>query len=101
MKEICQKFYLIMVLLRIMKVVTKRQLRKVPRNRCGEGPFLQPEVFRSPEAKKIAHVIKLNEDQFEQGYDSDGEIGPFFDAIKEEGVQDYDDDEELPEHSMT
>jgi hypothetical protein len=67
--------------------------------RTAEGPFLQPEVFRSPEAKKIAQVIKLNEHRFERGYDSDGEIGPFFDAIEEEGVQDYDDDEAIPEDS--
>ena len=62
--------------------------------KTAEGPLLQPEVFRSPERKKIARV---NESRFEQGYDSDGDIGPFYDAIDSEGEQDYDDDEEIKE----
>ncbi len=51
-------------------------------------------MFRSPQRKKIARV---NGTRFEPGYDSDGEIGPFFDAIESEGEQDYDDDVELQE----
>jgi hypothetical protein len=62
--------------------------------KTAKGPLLQPEVFRSPERKKIARV---NERRFEQGYDSDGDIGPFYDAIDSEWGQDYDDDEEIPE----
>jgi hypothetical protein len=62
--------------------------------KTAKGPLLQPEVFRNSRTKKIARV---NETRFEQGYDSDGEIGPFFDAIDSEGKQDYDDDEELQE----
>ena len=66
-------------------------------NKCPEKPMEQPELFRSPPAKNIARNIKRYESRFEEGYDSNGSIGPFYDAVAEEGEQDFDDDVEIPE----
>jgi hypothetical protein len=44
--------------------------------------------------------MKQYESRFEEGYDSDGSIGPFYDAVAEEGEQDYDDDDEIPEGAI-
>ena len=46
----------------------------------------------SPKAKNLAH-LRPNEDGFEQGYDSDGHMGPFNYCLEIEGEQDYDEDE--------
>ena len=33
------------------------------------------------------------EDRFDNGYDSDGRIGPFWECLEDEGEQDYDEDD--------
>ena len=33
--------------------------------------------------------ITINESQFEEGYDSDGQLGPFYDAVRGEEVEGY------------
>ena len=47
----------------------------------------QPDLGSSPRARNIARTIELHEPGFENGYDSDGDIGPFWDAIEDEGEQ--------------
>jgi hypothetical protein len=69
-------------------------------NKSPEKPMNRPELFKSPQAKKIASNMKRYESRFEEGYDSDGSIGPFYDAVAEEGEQDYDDDDEIPEGAL-
>ena len=48
----------------------------------------------SPRVINLKRILDLSED-FENGYDSDGEIGPFFDCIQYEGEQIFD-EEVLP-----
>ena len=38
-----------------------------------------------------------DDDAQDDGYDSDGEIGYFYDALKEEGEQYYDEEDTIPE----
>jgi hypothetical protein len=58
-----------------------------PRNRS------QPMPAPSPRAINLAKGMKQNEANFEDGYDSDGEIGPHSFVVEEEGVQDYEEDD--------
>ena len=43
----------------------------------------------SPRAKHLALMLRRNESRFENGYDSDGQIGPFNFMEEVEGPQDY------------
>ena len=45
----------------------------------------------SPQRRDLSRISAI-EELFENGYDSDGLKGPFFDAIEEEGEQDFDED---------
>ena len=52
----------------------------------------------APIGTKSPHEVKLSklsslESNFDEGYDSDGERGPWCDVIDLEGEQDYDEDE--------
>ena len=47
----------------------------------------QPDLGTSPRARNIARAIALHEPGIEKGYDSDGDIGPFWDALEDEGEQ--------------
>jgi len=53
---------------------------------------------------KVARVIKnMDEDKWNQGYDSDGELGPFFDAVENEpdgGVEEEDEQDGVLPPSM-
>jgi hypothetical protein len=53
----------------------------------------QPQPAPSPRAINLAQGMKQNEPSFEDGYDSDGEIGPHSFVVEEEGVQDYEEDD--------
>jgi hypothetical protein len=55
----------------------------------------QPKPTVSPRAINLARTMEDNEHKFEQGYDSDGEIGPHSFVLEEEGVQDFE-EEDLP-----
>ena len=46
----------------------------------------------SPRRRNLNNLLS-NEKKFEEGYDSDGDIGPFFDCIEYEGEQDFDEDD--------
>jgi len=48
-----------------------------------------------PNASAV-HVEFNARDSYRDGYDSDGKLGPFFDAVMDEGTDESDDDEELP-----
>jgi hypothetical protein len=50
----------------------------------------QPKPATSPRAINLARRMKYNEPYFEEGYDSDGEIGPHSFVVEEEGEQDFD-----------
>jgi hypothetical protein len=50
----------------------------------------QPKPGTSPRAINLAQRMKYNEPYFEEGYDSDGEIGPHSFVVEEEGEQDFD-----------
>ena len=45
----------------------------------------------SPRRRDLTRISDL-EESFENGYDSDGLEGPFFDAVDAEGEQDFDED---------
>ena len=49
----------------------------------AEGP--------SPARRNLTNF--WDDDAQDNGYDSDGKIGPFYDALEEEGAQYYDEDE--------
>ena len=54
---------------------------KVIQDRINIGQYPTPE----------ARSLEVNEKAYEEGYDSDGQIGPFYDAVKGEGgVEVYD-----------
>jgi hypothetical protein len=62
----------------------------------------QPDLGTSPRARKdLARTIALHEPGFEKGYDSDGDIGPFWDAKEDEGEQEEQDDEQDDEEKAT
>ena len=42
-------------------------------------------------------TIFWEDDAQDDGYDSDGKIGPFYDALEEEGEQYYDEEDMIPE----
>ena len=46
-------------------------------------------LVSSPKTRDLSGIV-AKEDGFEDGYDSDGEIGPFYDAVEEEGEQVFD-----------
>jgi hypothetical protein len=50
----------------------------------------QPKPATSPRAITLAQRMKYNEPYFDEGYDSDGEMGPHSFVVEEEGQQDYD-----------
>jgi hypothetical protein len=52
----------------------------------------QPQTNDSPCARNLADVMKRTRHTFEEGYDSDGEIGPFSHVVEEEGPQIFDED---------
>jgi hypothetical protein len=51
----------------------------------------------SPSQMKLSNFAQ-NESGFDDGYDSDGDIGPFYDCIEAEGEQDYNEDGMIPEY---
>jgi len=55
-----------------------------------EEVFLDSPVH-SPHRRNLAK-IRSTEQQFEEGYDSDGEVGPFYDVTAIEGTQDFDEE---------
>ena len=61
----------------------------------GAADALETSIWQlSPCVINLKWILDLSED-FENGYDSDGEIGPFFDCIQYEGEQIFD-EEVLP-----
>ena len=44
-----------------------------------------------PQQRKLANLDRIEED-FTGGYNNDGDLGPFFDANKEEGEHNFDED---------
>ena len=50
----------------------------------------------TPKVRNLQHIEK-SESAFDEGYDSDGEMGPFWDAVQEEGDQ-YWEEQQLPPH---
>jgi hypothetical protein len=52
----------------------------------------QPQAHPSPCARNLADDMKRNRDRFDEGYDSDGEIGPFSNVLQDEGPQIFDED---------
>ena len=56
-------------------------------------------VISSPDQRDLSKLIEM-EDKFDDGYDSDGAIGPFWECLEEEGLQDYD-EEEMTEVAST
>ena len=61
----------------------------------GVSPMREPEnnIPASPEGR--SHLT-ISGESLAAGYDSDGEVGPFFDALKEEGPQELD-EAQMPE----
>jgi hypothetical protein len=51
----------------------------------------------SPRQMNLSNFAQ-NEPGLDDGYDSEGDIGPFYDCIKAEGKQDYDEDGSIPEY---
>ena len=60
-----------------------------------QGSLLQT----SPQRRDFSVLIR-NEERFDDGYDTDGDIGPFFDAVQYEGEQQFD-EEAVPEFGTT
>lgn len=59
------------------------------------NPFRYVDIngrVKSPREINLSRIATLEKD-FNSGYDSDGEIGPFYDCIEFEGDQDFDEDE--------
>ena len=50
------------------------------------SPFVDAEFARVsvgiPESKPFRVIIKINELTYDNGYDSNGELGPFLDAVE-------------------
>jgi hypothetical protein len=63
-------------------------------NKTPDHVLPQPDLGTSSRARNLDRTIALHEPGFEKGYDSDGDIGPFWDAIEDEGEQEEQDDEE-------
>jgi hypothetical protein len=54
-----------------------------------------------PTSKPARSITNLNENRWDEGYDSDGQIGPFFDAVaEEEDVDIAADDDNLPQSML-
>ena len=61
----------------------------------------KPKETNSPSAQNLQGLIQ-NESRFDIGYDSDGEIGPFSDAILQEGQQLFHEpDDTVPQQTTT
>ena len=63
-----------------------------PVNNTDKTPKRQPPATSttpSPQARDLAQAFRLLESKFNDGYDSDGEIAPFYDAMEEEGEQEF------------
>ena len=58
-------------------------------SKISTPPFRELVTEESPRLRNLANLCKL-EDNFDFGYDSDGELGPFFDMEDVEGVQMFD-----------
>ena len=52
----------------------------------------QKESLHSSPKRKDLVLMSSREEKFDDGYDTDGQAGPFFDCIQEEGEQDFDED---------
>ena len=60
---------------------------------AGPVPVEFIDTAEQPSPQQInLRNIERREATFEKGYDSDGEIGPFSDALEQEGRQDFDED---------
>ena len=64
---------------------------------CPNGPRVLETCI--PRQRDLSS-ISTREQDFENGYDSNGNIGPFYDCIDEEGKQDYDEDNDLLQVSL-
>ena len=49
-----------------------------------QSPYKCPPAVGIPDPKPARAIKNTDEDKFNEGYDSDGEIGPFFDAVEDE-----------------
>ena len=58
-----------------------------------------PIMTPSPRARNLADTFQQQEVRFSDGYDSDGELGPFSSVVEIEGKQDFE-EEALPEHCL-
>ena len=68
-----------------------------PLSPCVDADFSRVSVG-IPKSKPSRAITKINELTYENGYDSDGELGPFLDAVEGEREWDeVDEDGELPD----
>ena len=62
-------------------------------------PFHEIVTHKSPCIRNLMMINKL-EDKFDEGYDSDGECGPFFNLEDVEGLQIYEEEEMMEKDKM-
>jgi hypothetical protein len=73
------------------EATTATDLLKTPQRRRG-NTIMTP----SPRARNLATTFQQREVRFDEGYDSEGELGPFSSVVEIEGKQDFD-EEALPQ----
>ena len=56
----------------------------LPPESPNQSPYKCPPAVGIPDPKPVRAIKNTDEDKFNEGYDSDGEIGPFFDAVEDE-----------------